>query len=289
MIDLPATLSADLAEVLGFTVYGDTTLYDILIFTFVISAAVIIARILRTNLRRTLKDRIAGDLLNMIERLVYYTVIAIGVISALPQIGVNLTGLLVAGGIVGLVIGFASQSVVANLISGLFLIFERPVRIGDQINVEGVSGFVEDIHILSTIVRTYDGVYVRIPNEKVFSSSITNYVANVARRFEYTIGISYSDDAGKAVEVIRRVVDSHPFALRNPPPAIFVDSLGDSSVNIVVKIWAPSTVWYDVKMDLLWRIKVELEKEGITIPFPQRVIHFAEGGVKVESGKDVSA
>ena len=157
----------------------------------------------------------------------------------------------------------------------MFLLWEKPIKIGDQVNVDNIAGFVEDVHIVSTIIRTYDGLFVRIPNEKVFTSNITNYVANVARRFEYVIGIRYADDANRAIEIIRDVIDREPFALKYPEPVIFVDNLGDSSVNIVVKIWAPSSEWYNVKMKLLWKIKVELEKNGIEIPFPQRVIWFA--------------
>jgi small-conductance mechanosensitive channel len=164
---------------------------------------------------------------------------------------------------------------VSNLISGIFLLSEKPIKIGDQINVDGIAGFVEDINILSTIVRTYDGLYVRLPNEKVFSSNITNYVAHVARRFEYVVGIRYSDDAERAIEIIKGLIEKHPFALKNPEPQVFVDNFGDSSVNIVVRIWAPSAVWYDVKMEILWKIKKELEANGIQIPFPQRTLWFA--------------
>ena len=279
-----------MTDVLSYTIYGEVTISDILVFVFVVVLSLVVARLLRTNIRKMLKDKVAVDLLNVLEKVVYYVVIVTGVISVLPQVGINLTGLLVAGGIVGLVIGFASQSVVANLISGLFLIFERPVKIGDQINVGDISGFVVDIRILSTIVRTYDGIYARIPNEKVFSSEITNFVANPARRFEYTVGISYSDDAEKAITVIKNVLEEHPFVLKDPSSNIYVTDLGSSSVDIIVRAWVPSVVWYEVKSELLWKIKVELEKEGIVIPFPQRVIHFAEGkGVPAEAEKDSEA
>ncbi|AEA47151.1 mechanosensitive ion channel family protein [Archaeoglobus veneficus] len=278
-------------EVLNYIVYGDVTVADILVFTAVVVLAVIFARIVRLNLKKTLSDKMPRNELDILLKVVYYGIITTAVIAVLPHLGVNLSGLLVAGGIVGLVIGFASQSVVSNLVSGLFVMIERPIKIGDQVNIDGVSGFVEDIHVISTVVRTYDGVYVRIPNEKVFTSNITNYVANVARRFEYVVGIRYADDAEKAIEIIRRVIDEHPFALRNPPPQVFVNELAESSVNIVVRVWAPSAVWFDVKTELLWRIKTALEAEGIEIPFPQRVIWFANagGGVDVESGKDVPA
>ena len=262
-------------DVLNYRIYGEITVYDVLFVVIVMAFATVIAKLITTNLRRALIDKMKRDQLELMLKIIYFGIIIVAFIAVLPALGIELSGLLVAGGIAGIVIGFASQSVVANLVSGIFLISEKPIKIGDQVNIDGVAGFVEDVNILSTIIRTYDGLYVRIPNEKVFTSNITNYVAHVARRFEYVVGIRYSDDAEKAVEIIKRLIDEHPLALKNPEPIVFVDSLGDSSVNIVVRIWAPSTEWYNVKMELLWRIKTELERNGIEIPFPQRVVWFA--------------
>ncbi|MBO8180145.1 MAG: mechanosensitive ion channel family protein [Archaeoglobus sp.] len=262
-------------DILNYKLYGDVTVYDVIVVIVVMAFATIIAKLVTTNLRRTLIDKMKRDQLELMLKVIYFGIIFIAFIAVLPALGLDLSGLLVAGGITGIVLGFASQSVVANLVSGIFLISEKPIKIGDQVNIDGVAGFVEDVNILSTIIRTYDGLYVRIPNEKVFTSNITNYVAHIARRFEYVIGIRYSDDAEKAIEIIKRLIEEHPFALKNPEPQVFVDSLGDNSVNIVVKIWAPSTEWYSVKMELLWKIKTELERNGIEIPFPQRVVWFA--------------
>ena len=255
--------------------YQSITLYDILLFAVVISVSVICARILRKNIAKVLKGKVSSTAVNTIENVVYYTVIAVGVLSGLPRIGVDLTGLLVAGGMAGIVIGFASQRVVSNLLSGLFLLIEQPIKIGDQIQVGDTAGFVVDIQVLSTTLRTYEGAYVRIPNETVFSSEITNVVTFAVRRLQYTVGISYDDDAEMAVTLIKTVVNAHPFVLVNPPPTVFVDTLGESSVDLCVRVWTPSTVWYDVKRELLLQIKVALEKNGITIPFPQRVLHLS--------------
>ncbi len=152
---------------------------------------------------------------------------------------------------------------------------ERPIKIGDSVNIEGTGGVVEDIRIISTTIRGFDGLYVRVPNQKVFTASITNFVANVARRFEYAVGIRYSDDADKALEIIKKIIEEHPLALKNPAPQVFVDNLGDSSVNITARIWAPATEWFGVKSELLWKIKKAIEKEGMEIPFPQRALWFA--------------
>jgi small-conductance mechanosensitive channel len=272
------------------TVYGGVTLRDIVVFLVVVVISVVVATIVRANVRTALKERVAENMLHILENLVYYGVISLGVVIALPQLGLNLTGLLVAGGFAGVVLGFASQSVVSNLVSGLFLIIERPVKIGDQINVGDVSGIVKDIRVLSTIMRTYDGTYVRIPNERVFSSNITNYVVYPARRFQYSIGIAYEDDAEEAIKIIKKVLGEHPFVLVNPEPTVFVDDLGDNSVHLDVRVWAPSQVWYTVQMELLWNMKVELEKAGINIPFPHRVIHIAPEALPRErfQGKEMS-
>jgi len=208
-------------------------------------------------------------------KVVYYGIIIIAVLAVLPTLGINPSGLLVAGGIAGIVIGIASQSVVSNLISGLFLIIERPMKIGQAVNIAGIAGVVEDIRIISTTLRTFEGLYVRIPNEKVFTTNITNYVEYVARRLEYIVGIRYSDDADKAIGIIQNLHEEHPLTLKSPTPDIFVDNLGDNAVNIIVRIWAPSTEWYGVKKELLWKIKRALEDEGIEIAFPQRTVWFA--------------
>ena len=151
---------------------------------------------------------------------------------------------------------------------------EGPIKIGDTVTVDDTTGTVVDIHVMSTVMRTYDGLYVRIPNDKVFTSKISNLSINYARRFEYHIGIRYSDDADKAIDIITEVIENHPLTLVNPAPLVFVDELGDNAVNIVAKIWAPSAHWYGVKTELLWSIKHTLEQHDINVPFPQRTIWF---------------
>lgn len=255
---------------------GGITIESLLFFTLILVIGVLIARIVSINVRRALSERLPVNERELLTKLVYYGIVILAFLAALPQLNVDLSGLLVAGGIAGIVIGFASQSVISNLISGLFLMFERPIQIGDNINVSDVTGSVEDIRVLSTVIKTFDGIYIRIPNEKVFTSNITNYVHNVARRFEYLISIRYQDDADLAIRIAKDVIETHPFALRNPSPSVFVDNLGDNGVNLTVYIWAPARNWWEVRTDLLWKIKKALEENGIEIPFPQRTVWFPE-------------
>jgi small-conductance mechanosensitive channel len=260
--------------ILDTLVYDDVTLWNLVTVAIILLVSLVIAQIIHINLRKGLVDRLHKNELEILLKVVRYSIIIIAIIAVLPLLSINLNGLLVAGGFAGIVIGFASQSVVANLVSGIFLIIERPIKIGDQIAVEEVEGYVEDIHFFSTVVRSYDGVYVRLPNEKVFTSTISNYDIDVARRIKYSIGISYHDDAPRAIALLNDILDAQPFALKNPAPVVFVDSLGDNSVNLIAYFWAPTTEWYTVKTDLLWKIKAAFDKAGIEIPFPQRVLWF---------------
>ena len=257
-------------------IYGDITVLNLAISILIFIIVMLITNRIAVYVRRALKEKMSKDHLELIVKIVTYSIMIIVVLSILGNLGLNPSGLLVAGGVAGLVVGFASQSLVSNLISGLFLIVERPIKIGDQVEVNNIRGYVEDIRIISTTLRTYDGLYVRIPNQLVFTTSVINFVSNIVRRITYVIGIRYSDDADKAIDIIKNVVDQQALALKNPAPKAFVDNFGDNSVNIVVWVWAPASDWYELKMKLLLKLKKALEAEGIEIAFPQRVVWFGK-------------
>jgi small-conductance mechanosensitive channel len=255
---------------------SDGPVFKFLVVVVTFIAAVAVSKIVTLYVRRSFKEKMTKDHLEIILKVISYSIIVLAILFfVLPTLNVQPSSILVAGSVVGLVIGFASQSIVGNLISGLFLMIERPIKVGNLVNISGNSGSVEDVSLISTIIRTYDGLYVRIPNQTVFTNTITNYVANVARRFEYVVGITYGDDADQAIAIIKELIEAHPFALKNPAPVVFVDTLGDNAVNIIVRIWGPSTDWYGVKTELLWIIKKTLEENGIEIAFPQRTLWFA--------------
>lgn len=255
--------------------------YSILFLRITFVAAIVIismitGKILSIYLMRGLQDKMDRKQLSMLLKLMRYSFIFFAtVFFILPFLGVELSSLLVAGGLLGIILGIAGQSIVANLISGIFLTLERPIKIGDQVNIDNNAGVVEDITFVSTIIRTFDGLYVRVPNDKVFLNNITNFAANVARRFEYSIRITYESDADEAIGIIKGIIDDDPIAFKNPTPTVFVDKLEDNGVNIFVRIWAPSTEWYSVKTRLLWIIKKSLEENGIRIALPQRTLWFA--------------
>lgn len=263
---------------LDFSLYptsnGPVTLGALLKFVLILFFSVLFSKILTLYLRRSLKDKVSKDVGETVLKILYYGILIIVFISILPLIGIDPSTLLLAGGITGIILGFASQNIVGNLVSGFFLMVERPIKIGDQVEINDVSGYVTDIRIISTLIRTYDGLLVRIPNQQVFTTNITNIVGHPVRRFEYTIRIRYSDDANAAIFLIKDLIDKEPFALLNPSPSVFVSDLGESSVNISVRIWAPVNEWFGIKTRLLWNIKQTLEENGIEIQIPQRMIYF---------------
>jgi small-conductance mechanosensitive channel len=265
-------------------VWGKITFFHLLVAVVILLAAILITKILALYFRRFLKNKVSKDHLQLIIKIVSFSIYTIAILSAFAVLGLKLTGVLFGGAMAGIIIGFASQSIVGNFIAGIFLIIEKPIKIGDQVNIDDITGFVEDIRIISTTIRTYDGLYVRIPNQTVFTTKMVNYVGNIVRRFDYMVGIRYSDDADKAIDIIKDVIEQHPFALKKPKPLVYVDNLGDNAVNIIVRIWAPVSEWYELKQVMLWKIKVTLEQAGIEIAFPQRTLWFANE-LKSRSGE----
>ena len=265
-------------NILNFILYstskGPVTLGNLLEFIFILSFSIIISRIITLYLRRYFRNKVSKDVGETTIKFLYYSILLIVFITILPLIGLDPSGLLLAGGITGIVLGFASQNIVGNLISGVFLMIEKPIKIGDQVEINKISGYVTDIRIISTFIRTFDGLLVRIPNQQVFTTNITNTVSYPVRRFDFTMKIRYSDDADAAIWFIKDLVDKEPFALHNPPPSVYVNELGENSVNLIVRFWAPISEWYVLKTRLPWAIKKILEENNIEAPLPQREIYL---------------
>lgn len=257
-------------------IYGTVTLGDLILFIFAIIVAVIIAKIAALYLKRALADRIDRGELDKLIKVIQIGIIFFGVWFALPSFNLDIGQLLVIGGTAGLIIAFASQKIVSNLGSGMFLLIERPVKIGDNIRIGSISGTVYQIRVLSTILKTSEGIYVRVPNEQVFTSDITNYVASPARRLEYRINIGHREDVEGVNRAIMALLSEHPFVLKNPEPSVSVAGLSESGIEIMVRMWAPSMVWDSLQTEMLGKIKQLLDKMGVEIPLPQRVIRYTD-------------
>ena len=229
-----------------------------------------ISKIVERALKRTMPTGTAKSL----SRIVYYVFMFILILFVLSLVGVNVQILIAAGGVLGIALGFASQKTVSNLISGIFLYIDRPMDIGDSVDIAGTGGTVLDITPLSTRLRSWDGPVIRMPNSKVFDSKITNYKKTVARRLEYKIGISYKSKVDKAIKIIKKLLDDEAFVLDSPGPQIWLSNLADSSVELTIRAWAPASKMWPVKRSMLQKIYETLDKNKIEIPYPQMDVHL---------------
>lgn len=260
----------------------------ILLTMVIILAGFAIARLVRMITSKYIGTKLPPDTRRTLGKTIYYVIIAIALLSALGVSGVDLSGIVLAGGIAGIVIGFAMQSLFSNLISGIFLQIDKPMKIGDPVLITGklpdVAGVVVEITTLSSRLRMFDGTYVRLPNSDVFLSEIRNYSNAAARRVEISVGIAYKEDAAKVIGIIRKSLKETPLVLVEPDPDVYVDSLGDSAVNINVWCWVPFSIWFDMRKQIIQQIKRELDSNGIEMPFPQRVVYLAKQGRKRKVG-----
>lgn len=256
-------------------IIGGLTLLTLFIGGIIMGVGVIIARTFRLIFVKYYAPKLEKDTAQNLGKLIYFGIIIIAFLVFTASTGVDLSGLLVAGGIFGVVIGFATQSVVSNLISGIFLMIEKPVKQGDSLDLPdmGIDGTLIDINTFSVRVRQFDGTIIRIPNEKFFTSNIRSLVSTPVRRSEKIVGIAYKEDIDGAISVLEKAIrKSMPYVLLTPKPEFRIKELGDSSVNIEILVWHTREDWSEVAPKLLKVAKNALDAAGIEIPFPQRVL-----------------
>ena len=207
------------------------------------------------------------------------TVMVVGLLMALSQIGISLGPMLAGLGVAGFVVGFALQDTLSNFAAGGMILIYRPYDVDDFVEVTGASGLVKKMSLVSTTITTLDNQTLIVPNSKIWGDVIKNVTAEKVRRVDLEFGIGYGDDIEHAERVLRDVVSGHDMVLKSPEATIRLHSLGDSSVNFIVRPWAKTENYWKVHSDLTRKIKMRFDKEGISIPFPQRDVHlYTEGG-----------
>ncbi len=273
---MPLEFLQSLSEI---QIVGGLTVLSLLVGGIIMAVGIIIAKIVKLLFNKYYAPTLPKDTAKNLSKLIYFGIIILSFLAFTSSQGIDLSGIMVAGGIFAVVIGFATQSVVSNLISGIFLILEKPAKLGDTIQLPdmGISGSLLEIGTFSCRVRKFDGTVIRIPNEKFFTSNIRSLSVSTVRRAEAMVGIAYKDDIEKTISVIKNEIQlTMPFVLRVPEPEFRVEELGDSSVNIQILVWHPKDDWSKAQPILLTVIKRALDKSGIEIPFPQRVIWEAK-------------
>ncbi|TNE79848.1 MAG: mechanosensitive ion channel [Bacteroidetes bacterium] len=194
-------------------------------------------------------------------------------ITVLGMVGIEMTSFIAILGAAGLAVGMALSGTLQNFAGGVMLMIFKPFKVGDFIDAQGYSGTVKEIQIFNTILNTPDNKIIIIPNGGLSTGSMTNFSAQTQRRVDWTFGIGYGDDANKAMEVLRRLCDEDERILKDPETFIALSSLGDSSVNFVVRAWVESANYWGVFFDMNKKVYEVFAQEGLNIPFPQMDVH----------------
>ena len=248
-------------------------LWDIAGAFIQIIVGLVIARLASTTIIRLVSNKTDAHRLMLLKRGSYYSILALFLISALHELGFNLSVLIGAAGIFSVAIGFASQTSASNLISGLFLVAERPFSVGDVIRVGATSGEVLSIDLLSVKLRTFDNLFVRIPNESLIKSEVTTLTRFPIRRIDIKVGVAYKENLERVRTILAEIARKNPLCLDEPKPLYIFQGFGESSLDIQYSVWARRESFLDLKNSMYEEIKTAFDANGIEIPYPHRSIY----------------
>jgi small conductance mechanosensitive channel len=266
------TLWRDVVRALPFMAFG------VMIVALSMAAGYLTTRVTRRLLRGRIRARL---LLTVIARTSGVLVFLVGVYIILRVAGLTQLALSVVGGtgLIGLAVGIAFRDITENFLASIFLSMQRPFQTGDLVEISGVTGYVQQLNIRTTIVMTLDGNLVQIPNATVYKNNLRNFTTNTNRRDDFAIGIGYDDSISEAQEIARKVLADHPAVLDDPEPSVLADSLGTSTINLRVYFWLNGREhsWLKVRSSLIRQVKIAFQQHGISMPDESREIVFPKG------------
>lgn len=239
-------------------------------------AGFVVARIVSRLMGKVASRKLDSHQVLILGKVIRYAILLLFFISALNELGFSLSILLGAAGILTVAIGFASQTSASNLISGLFLLGERPFSVGDVVKIGGTTGEVIAIDLLSVKMRTFDNLYVRIPNESILKSEVTTLTKFPIRRMEIAVGVAYKEDLRRVKEILLAVANANPNCLDEPAPVFIITGFGSSSMDILFCVWARREIFLDARNALYEEIKEAFDRNGIEIPFPHLSLYTGE-------------
>ncbi|HCW90205.1 MAG TPA: mechanosensitive ion channel protein [Marinobacter sp.] len=240
---------------------------------FILVLGLVIASFAARSVFRVMEERSTRHQAAMVRRLVFYVIAVIFGIAALREAGFSLDVVLGAAGILTVAVGFASQTSASNIISGLFLLVEKPFELGNFIEVDGVIGEVVSIDMLSVKLRTPDNQYVRIPNETLIKTRVTNRSRFQIRRLDLSVGIAYAEDVERVESLLLELARQNPAALEEPKPFVLTTGFGPSSVDLQFSFWVPGDRVLEGRSRMMVDIKKTLDRENIEIPFPHTSVY----------------
>lgn len=234
-----------------------------------------IAKLFRGGIRRVLRARGVDDtLVGFVSSILYMGVMTMVVISALGKLGMETNSFVAVIGAAGLAIGFALQDSLGNFAAGVMIIFFRPFKAGDFVEVAGIAGVILEVQIFATRLKTGDNKLMIVPNGSIMGGNIVNYSAHDTRRVDMVFGIGYDDDIKKAKQLFSSILEDDERVLKDPAPVVAVSELADSSVNFIVRPWVKSADYWAVFWDTHEKVKLACDEAGISIPFPQQDVHM---------------
>ncbi len=237
-----------------------------------------IAKLATNIIERIMKKSNMDDMLRkFLRNIVYALLLTFVVIASIGALGIQTASLIAVLGAAGLAIGLALQGSLANFAAGVLMIIFRPYKLGDLVEVAGIEGFVEEVDVFTTVLRTPDKTKHIIPNGQIMGDKITNYTDAQKRRMDLVVGIGYADDIDRARDAIMAEIVKSEYVLDEPAPKVTVAELGDSSVNLAVRPWVDSSTYAPASHEITERIKKCLDAAGVSIPFPQRDVHLFAG------------
>ncbi|WP_253705215.1 mechanosensitive ion channel domain-containing protein [Endozoicomonas ascidiicola] len=277
-VDLTAWLKSNISSMLS----------RVILFVLLMIGAVLLARLVRLLISRAVTHKKAGFstlVQDFFIKVGGNIVIIFGVLFSLAQIGWDLTPVLTGLGVAGIVIGFALQDTLSNFASGMMILIYRPFDVGDFVEAGGVAGKVGKMSLVNTTIRTFDNQVFMVPNAKIWGETIKNMTAERIRRVDMVFGVAYGDQIERVETILCDIVTSHPSTLKTPEPMIKVHVLNESSVDFIVRPWVKTDDYWDVYWDITREVKIRFDREGVTIPFPQRELHF-HGSEDTNKNKD---
>lgn len=237
----------------------------------------LIVKVLKKLLIKALeKKKVDQAISSFIISITYSALWVFVILASLAQLGVETTSFMAVIGAAGLAIGLALQGSLSNFAAGFLIIILRPFKVNDYVEIAGMSGSIKKINIFTTELVSFDNKKFIVPNSKVMDGTISNYTTEKTRRVDLTFGISYTDDFKKAKEIMNKIADEHKLILKSKPSIIRLGELGDSSVNMTMKVWVKTENYWDVYFDLHEQVKEQFDKQDITIPFPQMDVHMIQ-------------
>ncbi len=267
--------------------FNPDNLEKLITAAIVLVVGALLIHLIAILVKKLLPKKLSPQRKMIINRVIIYSGYLVVFFIVVSVLEINLAPIFGAAGVIGLVVGVASQTTIGNIVSGFFLVSEKSFEIGDVIKIGDKSGVVYSIDLLSIKIKTFDNLLIRIPNQSVITSDLTNVTRFPIRRLDFNVSVAYKEDLSKVKELLEKVAQQNPLCLEEPEPLIVFKEFGSSSIDILLGVWFEKTNYLKVKNSVFTEIKEIFDKEGIEIPFPHISLYTGEASkpfpVKVEN------